>query len=220
MSFPKFLLGFTALLFGTILVISLFKDGKKQDADQPIVMENVPTETLLDDYIVEAVEERKESAIASKQIVARVEEGNLPDADRVEELFTVGSSTLSIVETISYTSRVPWIKGRPAWVADYATHFATSRYFISRSLTGKKDYFSHAIANGNRFNVFRQDKDFEFHLVIDINRLKMWFYYFDKDTDQRVLLKTYFVGLGRKDEKQASGSLTPLGTYLLSTLHQ
>ena len=39
--------------------------------------------------------------------------------------------------------------------------------------------------------------------------------YHDKDTNERVLLKRYTVGVGRKDESSPSGSLTPLGTYRL-----
>ena len=43
----------------------------------------------------------------------------------------------------------------------------------------------------------------------------MAFYYIDVATNERVLLKTYDVGLGRIDATQASGSQTPLGKYLL-----
>ncbi len=42
----------------------------------------------------------------------------------------------------------------------------------------------------------------------------MNFYYLDQDTNERVLLKTYTVGLGKKAETP-SGTLTPLGKYLL-----
>lgn len=43
----------------------------------------------------------------------------------------------------------------------------------------------------------------------------MGFYYIDLDSNERVLLKTYSVALGRKDEMKKSGSLTPLGKFSL-----
>jgi lipoprotein-anchoring transpeptidase ErfK/SrfK len=45
----------------------------------------------------------------------------------------------------------------------------------------------------------------------------MGFYYVDLDTQERVLLKTYRVGLGRIDPSQPSGTLTPLGRYALGS---
>lgn len=139
----------------------------------------------------------------------------LPDANRIEELFSVKGPKLPIVETVTYKSRVAWQKGRPAWLSDYAGHYKTSRHFIARSLNGKPDYFKQDLAEGGRFNVLRADKNINFHLVIDLSRCKMWFYYHDVDTNDRVLLKTYSVGLGRVDSSKASGLLTPLGTYTL-----
>ncbi len=43
----------------------------------------------------------------------------------------------------------------------------------------------------------------------------MWFYYLDHTSHARTLIKTYDVGLGRLDTGKNSGSLTPLGKYLL-----
>jgi hypothetical protein len=140
---------------------------------------------------------------------------NLPDADRIQQLFALDSSRLPIVETLSFTSRVPWLKGRPAWIADYATQYATSRHFIARSLNRTADYLTQKISPGDRFNVFKKDKNIQFHLLIDISRCRLWFYYIDLDQNERVLLKTYRVGIGRIDPKKASGFLTPLGKYSL-----
>src|ERR1700733_8691101 len=39
-----------------------------------------------------------------------------PKVDRISQLFTTGPNKLPIVETITYSSQVPWLKGRPAWV--------------------------------------------------------------------------------------------------------
>ncbi|HEX2579082.1 MAG TPA: L,D-transpeptidase [Rhabdochlamydiaceae bacterium] len=137
-----------------------------------------------------------------------------PQVDRIQQLFTTGANKLPIVETITYSSQVPWLKGRPAWVGDYAVHFATSRHFIARSLNGTADYFTQKVCPGSKFNVFRKDKNFQFYLLVDIATCKMAFYYLDMDTNERVLLKTYAVGLGKK-AATASGTLTPLGKYLL-----
>ena len=140
---------------------------------------------------------------------------DIPDVNRIGQLFALDSSKLPIVETVSYTSRVPWLKGRPAWIADYASYFGTSRHFIARSLNRKPDYFTQKISPGDRFNVFRKDMNIDFHLLIDLSRCRMLFYYIDKDANERVLLKTYRVGLGRPDSTRASGYLTPTGKYLL-----
>ncbi|MBI3508348.1 MAG: L,D-transpeptidase [Chlamydiia bacterium] len=140
---------------------------------------------------------------------------NLPDVDRIGRFFALDSSRLPIVETLSYTSRVPWLEGRPAWIADYATHYETSRHFIARSLNRKRDYFTQKISFGDRFNVLRRDMKIAFHLLIDLSRCRMWFYYFNPESNERVLLKTYRVGVGRVDKNKASGYLTPLGKYQL-----
>lgn len=144
-------------------------------------------------------------------------EEDFPNVDRIHQLFTTGPSKLPIVETIQYTSSVPWLKGKPAWIADYASYYGTSRHFIARSLNGKPDYFSQKISTGSRFNVFRKDRNVNFYLLIDASRCKMSFYYVDLDTQERVLLKTYQVGLGRLDAHSPSGCLTPLGTYSLGS---
>lgn len=140
---------------------------------------------------------------------------DIPNIDRIFQLFSTGSSKLPIVETIEYSSSVPWLKGRPAWVADYAVYYSTSKHFIARSLNGVSDYFSQKVMNGSKFNVFKKDKQIEFHLLVDVSRLKLAFYYLDCGTSERVLLKTYPVGLGRLDPSNPSGTLTPLGSYSL-----
>ncbi len=142
---------------------------------------------------------------------------DFPNIDRIFQLFTTGASKLPIVETLNYSSSVPWLKGRPAWIADYATYYATSRHFIARSLNGKADYFSQKVSEGSKFNVFRKDKKIQFYLLVDVSRCKMGFYYVDLDTNERILLKTYRVGLGRRDASSPSGTLNPLGRYTLGS---
>lgn len=141
--------------------------------------------------------------------------GDLPDADRVGELFNKRGLSLPIVQTVTYKKRVPWLKGRSAWVSDYASHYKTSRHFIARSLNGTADYDKQDVADGDRFNVFSEDKNFEFYLVVDVTSCRLWFYYHDLGSNERVLLKSYDVGLGRLGNDSASSSLTPLGTYRL-----
>lgn len=139
----------------------------------------------------------------------------LPEADFASRFFIRDAKQLPIVETIIYKSKVPWLQGRPAWLADYAAHYKTSRHFIARSLHGKKDYFKQDIAEGERINVLRPDTNLEFHLVVDVPRCKMWFYYLDKDKNEKTLVKSYDVGLGRVDASTSSGYLTPIGKYSL-----
>lgn len=136
-----------------------------------------------------------------------------PEVDRIHQLFALDCTELPIVETVSFTSRVPWLKDRPAWIADYASHFQTSRHFIARSLNQKNDYLTQKVHPGDRFNVFRKDKDIRFHLLADLSKCRMWFYYLDGN--EKVLLKTYRIGVGKPDNSCASGCLTPLGKFPL-----
>ena len=138
------------------------------------------------------------------------------EVDQIDRLFSFDPQTrLPIVETVSFTSRVPWLKGRPAWVADYASYYETSRHFIARCLNHKPDYFTQKVTPGARFNVFRKDANISFHLVADLSKCRMLFYY--TDSNEKVLLKTYPIAVGRPDASHPSGSLTPLGKYTLGS---
>lgn len=193
---------------------ALVKNKKHSEPSSEIAIQEIAVEEIASSKeaipATIAIEEKK---APTQETVA----ASLPEANLIDRLFTLDSSKLPIVETISYTSRAPWLKGRPAWIADYATHYATSRHFIARSLNRKPDYFTQKVSPGDKFNVFRKDKDIQFHLLIDLSRCKMWFYYVDTAAGERVLLKTYSVGLGRKDAHKTSGSLTPLGKYKLGS---
>lgn len=163
------------------------------------------------------VEMIQEIALGTSQAPIPIQMEESPSAaseiDRIHQLFALDSSELPIVETVSFTSRVPWLKDRPAWIADYASHFQTSRHFIARSLNKRADYFTQKIHPGDRFNVFKPGKEIQFYLLVDLSKARMWFYYLDGK--ERVLLKTYRVGLGKKDASRPSGSLTPIGKYSL-----
>ena len=206
MSLAKYFFVAILFLFGGIAVIGWLKKGSKEKPSIPIVQEiSIP----------QALPKEREDPVVQKAPSVEERGEDLPEADRIHQLFALDSSKLPFVETVSYASRVPWLKGRPAWIADYATHFATSRHFIARSLNRKPDYFTQKVSPGDRFNVFRTDKNINFYLLIDLSRCKMWFYALDIDANERMLLKTYKVGVGRLDPKRESGSLTPVGKYVL-----
>lgn len=222
MSFPKLLVLIGLILFGTIGVAAIFKKLKSS----PLPVEAVSTEMIEVDLgsDVKIVQTQREPVIQiQKKMEAPVEkveplknkEVTFKEVDRIAELFNKNDPKLPIVETMVYKSRVPWQKGRPAWLSDYASHFATSRHFIARSLNGKPDYFKQEIAEGDRFNVLKPEVNLNFYLLVDMELSKMWFYYHDVDKNERVLLKTYPVGLGRLDSNKSSGLLTPTGKYSL-----
>lgn len=201
LSFPKIVVILAVFLFGSIGIAVV----KKNRANKQVSAEQTQAVSAK-----ESSSPVSESAISAASAVNE----NLPDVNRVEELFNIGTPQLPIVKTVKYSSYVSWLKGRPAWVADYASHFKTSRHFIARSLNKRPDYFNQNVVNGDYFNVLDPDKDFSFQLKVDVSRLKMWFSYKEAGQDP-VLLKTYDVGLGRPDDKSPSGTLTPIGRYEL-----
>lgn len=245
MSLPKMLAIVTFILFSTIGVAAFFKGGSKESPGvvTKSVSTGAPLEVELENEIsvVAPIAKTKEPVAVAPVVVAtaptvqaapivaqvkptvqvkppeapEIKSGNVPEANRINEFFNKVDPKFPFVETIVYKSRVPWQKGRPAWLSDYATHYATSRHFIARSLNGKADYFKQDIGEGDKFNVLRKDKNIEFYLVIDASRCKLWFYVYDADTKERTLVKTYQVGLGRLDANKPSGMLTPLGKYSL-----
>lgn len=224
MSLPRLLFLFALILFGGIGIAALFKKGGKATPSSEIIPAyevSIAVELPPQVRSPKPVQEVEKShplpethSVRSKPAPSNLD-ADLPDSNRIAELFNKTEPRLPIVETIVYKSRTPWQKGRPAWLSDYAAHYATSRHFIARSLNDKPDYYKQDVAEGDRFNVFRLDKNISFHLLIDTSRCKMWFYYLDQDNGERVLLKTYPVGLGRLDSSKISGILTPLGKYHL-----
>lgn len=225
MSFPKVFLFSTLALFGLIMVVGVVKKGKARVAPIPVnstqvqeiefaqsdakIIAQAPVEVKK-----EVVKSKKEK-VAAQNTIARSTEKVLPSANYIDSFFDPAAIKLPIVETVTYARKVPWLKGKFAWISDYASHYRTSKHFIARSLNKKADYFTQEVKNGDCFNVLRTDKNFYFYLLVDINRCKMLFYYVDQDLNQRTLVKTYDVGVGRFDEKKASGSLTPIGKFSL-----
>lgn len=181
---------FAAVLFSSIFVASLLKQKPNSSKiEKP---------------------KQKEPQVAIPQLEQNIE------IDQVSRFFIKGPRKLPIVDTITYAPYVSWLKGKPAWIVDYASHYNTSRHFIARSLNNNKlDYVSQKVSAGDTFNVLSSDKNLEFYLLIDLQECTMDFYYLDLDKDERTFLKRYSVGLGRLDKSSPSGSLTPTGKFRL-----
>lgn len=218
-SFPRIFVVVTILLFGFITMAAWKKNKQKVSSKSQTVKveesgEDAPS--LSENDSLDKDKQSKESSSALlRDSNRRVSLDGVPQEDRIDEFFNVGKPKFPIVETIKYSSYVPWKTSGPAWVVDYASHYKTSRHFIARSLNKRKDYFTQNISNGDYFNILSLDKDFHFYLLVDVSRLKMWFYYVDAVSGEKTLVKSYDVGLGRPDSKSPSGTLTPLGKYQL-----
>jgi len=220
---PRFLAIFSIILFTIIGLIALFKEKPPQIAGE--IFPSIPIEIEIAPEKQRLIPAPPPAPVSSKAPLQQVAQtfspeistpaARLPDVDRIDELFQKDDKKLPIVETVTYKSHVTWLKGRPAWLSDYAMHYQTSRHFIARSLNGKTDYLTQEIKEGDRFNVLRKDIPFQFYLLVDTSRCELRFYYINLETKERVLLKTYQVGLGRIDSSKTSGLLTPLGKYTL-----
>ncbi len=205
---------------GLIAVIALFNwPSKKEASSREVIAEEVVfNEEPIEEEIAVQEEAVPVPKVETKPFTPISDDSALPpEVDRMAQLFNTCPPLLPIVETISYSGRVPWVTGRSAYLGDYASHYQTSKHFISRSLHGMGNYLSDIVSKGDRFNVLTTDKEIEFHLVLDLARLKIWVYYLDKGDDERVLLKSYPVCAGRLSSSTRSGSLTPLGTYSLGS---
>jgi hypothetical protein len=212
LSAPKVFFVTALAAFSLLGVVSVVKKQKSKSIAPEITSSPLPNTPVAAPIAMptEVKASNDTKAVSIKNVFKE-----MPVIDRMYQLFNTGQNKLPIVETLAYSSTVPWLKGRPAWVADYAAYYGTSKHFIARSLNGSADYFNQVVSAGSKFNVFRKDKKLQFHLVIDVDKLKLGLYYYDMDTKERVLLKTYSIGLGRKDSLKPSGTLTPLGVYAL-----
>ncbi len=210
---------FALAALGLLLIITVFNWPSNKATPEVKMVDSVTLieqEAEVEIVLLEEVEPA--APIELSPLTPTSDDSLLPrDVDLMAQLFNPYPPLLPIVETISYSGRVAWLTGRAAYLGDYAAHHKTSKHFISRSLHGMGNYISDVVSNGNKFNVLKTDKNIEFHLLVDLSRLKMWVYYYDKDEDQRVLLKSYPVCAGRLDSNCRSGSLTPFGTFSLGS---
>lgn len=212
MHLPKIFVTLAVSLFTLIAVVALIKN-KNITEEAATVSIVAPIELEIDSRL--ACADPQLAQVARAFTTGEIHTDDLPNSDRIEQLFSTGPEQLPIVETVTYTPNVKWLKGRPAWLVDYARHYNTSRYFISRSLAKQPDYMYQKVAKGDQFTVLRQKMNLQFYLLVDISRCKMLLYYTDLDAKQSVLLKNYSVCLGRRSADRTSGSLTPQGKYLL-----
>ena len=127
------------------------------------------------------------------------------------------NSNCPIVETVIYKSHVPWKHHRLAWLIDYAQHYKTPLDFIYGSLNGNGDFNPKNVSEGTPIRVFKKDLSFRFHLVVSLSSCRLRLYYVIPKERRVVFLKSYQVGLGRKDPSHASGYLTPIGLYQLGS---
>lgn len=213
MSIAKILAAVIFVLCAGVTYFTWLKSHSKENivAAKPIINEPVQKK---EEVVVQKTALSSEEKAAFEPIVIK-EEDPIDRVDRIEYLFKPYPPLLPIVETIVYSSKVDWLTGRPAYLGDYASYYQTSKHFISRSLKKTANYFAQAISNGAKFNVLRKDKEIQFHLVLDLSRLKMRFYYYDAGQGERVLLKTYKASAGKVEPSRASGYLTPYGQYRL-----
>lgn len=214
-------------LFGTIGAVAIVKKSQAKKSEANKSVQSQPIEINLESFQsgpVKAVQIEQKIAVeqpaaandASTRAPATRLKPEIPEYDRVELLFKK-NSPLPIVQTIAYKSHVSWKSGRSAWLVDYASHYKTHLHFIARSMNGRADYQPKAATDGQNFNVLASNINFYFYLVIDLSRCKLWLYAVMPDTQERVPLKTYRVGLGRLDNGKTSGALTPIGKYQLGS---
>src|SRR5262249_27062960 len=122
MTIPKLLVLVALILLSAIGVTAWWKKEKKENAAKQVVVESGAGKAPIEIDI-----EAEHTPVVQKRGSIEAE---LPSADRIDEFFNKNGVKFPFVETITYRSRVPWQKGRPAWLSDYASHFATSRHFI------------------------------------------------------------------------------------------
>jgi hypothetical protein len=231
MNLPKIFLSVTVFLFLSIGVLALVK--KKADKHD-IPQEEVKQETKLQEVDLQLFSAGEKVAnmpikkeIAQTELPATIQEESETsqkplviehdeEQETLETLFRKGSDC-PIIETIRYKSKVAWKPKRSAWLIDYSHHYKTPLDFIYRSLSGRLDYKPVTVSENDQFNVFRNDLNFRFHLVVSFSSLKMRLYYVIPGERRVVFLKSYPVCLGRKEGDHTSGSLTPTGIYSLGS---
>lgn len=213
MGIPKTVTIGSILLFTLIGTLAAYKKEKNSKPGKTESIDKVESISTVNDQFKEAPEINEDEK-PSQYLHPISDEVSNKDVNFIWRLFTKDRYKLApLVETITYKSRVPWLKGRSAWITDYASHYSTSRHFIARSLNEKVDYVTQKVSSGDMFNVLK--KNLNFRLIIDLSRCKMWFYAHDLENNDSYLLKTYSVGLGRFDSEVHGGLRTPKGKFVL-----
>ena len=121
MSLPRLLILFALVLFGSIGIAALFKGGRStpqtQTTGEAASLIEVSLESLEPKTNSPALVAVKNNAtpqrISNEAPEKKKSDDDLPEADRIAELFNKTDPRLPFVETIVYKSRVPWRKGAP-----------------------------------------------------------------------------------------------------------
>jgi len=204
-------IGVTVIAVTALTVYMWPRSSHQKQDEEPVVVEVVLPEVVPAPPVALIAEPPLPDVLTSLS-----EDSQLPhEVEHMTELFQTYAPFAPLVQTVSYMSKVQWLSGRSAYLGDYAAHYKTSKHFISRSLRGIGNYVSDVVSKGERFNVLRTDKDIQFHLVLDLSRLKLWTYAYDATADERFLLKCYSVAAGKRCLESASGCLTPTGIFAL-----
>lgn len=202
-------------LFAVLIAVILYLNWPAQPSYETIQVEHIEPQAAV---MILPPHSEPIQEMNNPPILSQSTDSQLPcDVDRVKELFQPYNTTLPFIQTVAFVSRVDWVCGRPAYLGDYAAYYQTSKHFIARSLRGMGNYLSDVVSKAEKFNVYRKDYPIEFHLVLDLSRLKLWLYCHDCKEDAKILLKTYPVCAGKLDMSRRSGCLTPIGTFLIGS---
>ena len=220
MSLPKIFLLVSASLFGIIGVLALVK-GKSTPSPKeqlvPVVRQEVDLSLL--NHPKEPVRVVPSPRINPPPPPQPAEERPVviehdTETEGLSTLFSKNSNC-PIVETVVYKSHVPWKHHRLAWLIDYAQYYKTPLDFIYGGLNGNGDFSPKNVSDGTAIRVLKKDLPFRFHIVVSLSSCRLRLYYVIPKDRRAVFLKSYQVGLGRKDSSKASGHLTPTGLYQL-----
>jgi lipoprotein-anchoring transpeptidase ErfK/SrfK len=225
MSLPKIFLTVSISLFALIGVLALVKKGtvsNKKEHTAPVARQEVELSLLgRPQEPVRVVPPPRLEAPVAVVIAPPVEEQAVVIEHDVEpeglSTLFAKNSNCPIVETVVYKSHVPWKHQRSAWLIDYAQHYRTPLDFIYGSLNGNGDFSPKNVSEGTAIRVLKKDLTFRFHMVVSLSSCRLRLYYVLPKDRRAVFLKTYQVGVGRKDASKPSGSLTPTGLYQLGS---
>jgi len=216
MSLPKIFLLVSLSLFSLIGVLALVK--------RPVVPKEQTPPAARQEVTLALLEPPKEPVRATPPPAPKAPPVEEPavviehdaEAEGLSALFAK-NSVCPIVETVAYKSHVPWKLHRSAWLIDYAQHYKTPLDFIYGSLNGSADFSPRNVSEGMPIRVLKKDLPFRFHIVVSLSSCRLRLYYVIPKERRAVFLKSYPVGLGRKDPSRPSGFLTPIGLYRLGS---
>ncbi len=133
----------------------------------------------------------------------------LSTCDGMETLLTA-AHLAPYMQRVVFKKKVPWCKSKSISLLDYAQHYQTSRFFISRTLTKKRNYFTRHAREGDVFWVLNPDRAITFYLLVNTKTCSLSLLLNDEQRKKRFFLARYPVVLARPDLSDQ-----PCGTYSL-----